>query len=124
MALARGAGAAADRAIADLTEAFHRHHEREYNFRRDDAPVGFFRLNLKAVGVVPKAALVTHEPTGETPVPASRREVWFEGSAHDTPVYDRTTLPAGFCLTGPAVVEQVDSTVLVRPVPARRSTAT
>ncbi|GJD64369.1 hydantoinase/oxoprolinase family protein [Methylobacterium frigidaeris] len=102
-------------AIADLTEAFHRHHEREYNFRRDDAPVGFFRLNLKAVGVVPKAALATHEPTGATPEPSRRRPVWFDGTAHDTPVYDRTSLPAGFRLAGPAVVEQVDSTVLVPP---------
>ncbi|MBE7202648.1 MAG: hydantoinase/oxoprolinase family protein, partial [Parafilimonas terrae] len=102
-------------AVSDLTEAFHRHHEREYNFRRDDAPVGFFRLNLKAVGLVPKAALATHEPTGVAPDPVSRRPVWFEGTAHDTPVYDRTTLPAGFRLTGPAVVEQVDSTVLVPP---------
>jgi N-methylhydantoinase A len=102
-------------AVAELTEAFHRHHEREYNFRRDDAPVGFFRLNLKAVGMVPKAALAIHEPTGVTPEPVSRRPVWFDGTDHDTPVYDRTTLPAGFRLTGPAMVEQVDSTVLVPP---------
>ncbi len=102
-------------AIAELTEAFHRHHEREYNFRRDDAPVGFFRLNLKAVGVVPKAALATHEPTGATPEPTSRRPVWFDGAAHDTPVYDPTTLPAVLRRAAPAVVEQVDSTVLVPP---------
>ena len=54
-----------------LVEAFHEHHEREYNFRRDDAPVGLFRLNLKAVGVVPKAELAMHEPTGVTPEPRS-----------------------------------------------------
>ncbi|GJD48614.1 Acetophenone carboxylase gamma subunit [Methylobacterium crusticola] len=102
-------------AIADLTEAFHRQHAREYNFRRDDAPVGFFRLNLKAVGVVPKAALAAHAPTGATPEPVGRRPVWFGGQALDTPVYDRAALPAAFRLAGPAVVEQVDSTVLVPP---------
>ena len=65
MALARRARAEPDRRpCADLVEAFHRAHEREYNFRRDNAPVGLFRLNLKAVGVVPKAELAVHEPTG------------------------------------------------------------
>jgi N-methylhydantoinase A len=104
------------RAMAALIEAFHRQHEREYNFRRDEAPVGLFRLNLKAIGVVPKAALATHEPTGLTPQPISRRPVWFDdGVALDTPVYQRFDLPAGFMLTGPAVVEQVDSTVVIPP---------
>ena len=103
--------------VDSLVESFHREHEREYNFRRDEAPVGLFRLNLKAVGVVPKAELTAHEPTGRTPLPASRRPVWFDAAAAgvDTPVYERSDLPAGFVLTGPAVVEQVDSTVVIPP---------
>jgi N-methylhydantoinase A len=103
-------------AMRDLTEAFHRSHEREYNFRRDDAPVGLFRLNLKAIGAVPKAELAAHAPTGATPKPTSRRSVWFDAAAAvDTPVYERDDLPAGFSLKGPAVVEQVDSTILIPP---------
>jgi N-methylhydantoinase A len=103
-------------AMRDLTEAFHRSHEREYNFRRDDAPVGLFRLNLKAIGIVPKAELAAHAPTGATPKPTSRRSVWFDAAAAvDTPVYERADLPAGFSLKGPAVVEQVDSTVVIPP---------
>ncbi len=51
-------------ALAPLVEAFHRQHERDYNFRRDDAPVGLFRLNLKAVGTVPKADLARNESVG------------------------------------------------------------
>ncbi len=103
-------------AMSDLVRAFHIEHEREYNFRRDDAPVGLFRLNLKAIGVVPKAALATHQATGATPEPTSRRPVWFDGETSlDTPVYARPDLPAGFSLAGPAVVEQVDSTVLIPP---------
>ncbi|MCK0198175.1 hydantoinase/oxoprolinase family protein [Ancylobacter sp. 6x-1] len=101
--------------IAALVESFHTEHKREYNFRRDDAPVSFFRLNLKAIGVVPKAEFAIHEPTGQTPAPVSRRPVWFDGESHDTPVYDRATLPCGFSFTGPAIVEQLDSTTVVPP---------
>lgn len=102
--------------VPALIEEFHREHAREYNFRRDDAPVGLFRLNLKAIGVVPKAELAVHEPTGRTPEPVSRRPVWFDADKSlDTPVYNRDDLPAGLELHGPAVVEQVDSTVLIPP---------
>jgi N-methylhydantoinase A len=102
-------------AIKDLVENFHTEHQREYNFRRDTAPVSFFRLNLKAIGVVPKAEFAVHEPTGVNPEPIDRRRVWFEGNALDTPVYRRDDLPCGFAFRGPAIVEQVDSTTVVPP---------
>lgn len=102
--------------MAPLVDAFHREHEREYNFRRDEAPVGVFRINLRAIGTVPKAELERHAPTGETPAPRGTRAVWFEPDAPvDTPIYDRPELPAGFRFDGPAIVEQVDSTVLIPP---------
>lgn len=102
--------------VPSLIEDFHREHAREYNFRRDDAPVGLFRLNLKAIGMVPKAELAIHEPTGKIPEPDHRRQVWFDADEGlDTPVYNRDDLPAGLELAGPAVVEQVDSTVLIPP---------
>ncbi|MBP1298528.1 hydantoinase/oxoprolinase family protein [Bradyrhizobium elkanii] len=102
-------------AIAGLVQSFHAEHQREYNFRRDSAPVSFFRLNLKAVGVVPKAEFAVHAPTGASPEPVSRRRVWFEGSGLDTPVYRRDDLPCGFSFQGPAIIEQVDATTVVPP---------
>lgn len=101
--------------VADLVDQFHAEHEREYNFRRDDAPVSLFRLNLKAIGVVPKAEFVAREPTGAVPSPVATRPVWFDGRSLDTPVYRRDDLPCGFALAGPAVVEQVDSTAVIPP---------
>src|SRR6185295_6422721 len=104
----------------DLEQAaatFHAEHLREYNFRRDDAPVEIYRLNVKAIGVTPKAELARHEPTGVTPSPRSRRPVTFfeSGGPADTPVYLRDDLPAGFAFEGPAIVEGFDSTVVVPP---------
>ena len=47
-------------------------------------------------------------------VPAARR-VWFESGWQDTPVYRRDLLPADARIEGPALVEQMDSTVLIEP---------
>jgi N-methylhydantoinase A len=65
--------------------------------------------------MVPKAQLSEHKPSMEKPAPKSRRPVWFEGQPHDTPVFERGNLPAGFKFAGPAIVEQFDSTVVVPP---------
>jgi len=43
------------------------------------------------------------------------RPVRFAGQWHDTPVYWRDHLPADAALTGPAVVEQMDTTLLIPP---------
>lgn len=99
-----------------LVEAFHRSHLREYNFRRDDTPVNLFRLNLKAIGVVPKAELARSAPSGAKPQPKSRRRVWFkETGGVETPAYWRLDLGAGEKISGPAVIEQFDSTTVVPP---------
>ncbi len=102
--------------LGDLIEAFHQQHEREYNFRRDDAPVGLFRLNLKAVGVVPKAALARNAPAAAPAAPKAHRPVWFRDTGEtEAPVYWRPDLTAGTRFAGPAIVEQFDSTVVVPP---------
>jgi N-methylhydantoinase A len=102
--------------MEELIDAFHREHEREYNFRRDDAPVGLFRLNLKAVGVVPKVEFARAEPTRGEVKPQTHRAVWFPAvGGAETPIYWRPDLPAGFVLKGPAIIEQIDSTTVVPP---------
>jgi len=46
---------------------------------------------------------------------APRRPVWFAGTWHDAAVHWRPTLPVDAVLTGPACVEQSDSTTLIPP---------
>lgn len=97
--------------------SFHAEHDREHSYRRDDAPVEIYRLSLRATGVTPKPELARHERTGGMPEPLERRPVRFdEGDAPvETPVYERFAIPAGTVLTGPARLQQLDSTVLVPP---------
>ena len=53
-------------------------------------PVSFFRLNLKAVGVVPKAEFAVHEPTGsDRRAGRPAHGLVRRQSRLDTPVYER-----------------------------------
>ncbi|MEM9811753.1 MAG: hydantoinase/oxoprolinase family protein, partial [Pseudomonadota bacterium] len=99
----------------DLVASFHSQHEREYNFRREEAPVSIFRVGVKATGVVPKAELPSYEVRPQTPEAHGQREVWFGGAPLTASVYERSDLGAGAAFTGPAIVEQLDSTVVVPP---------
>ncbi len=56
------------------------------------------------------------DPQGRKPrpEPAETRRVWF-GGWHDTPVYWRDHLPLDLRLTGPAIIEQMDTTSIIDP---------
>ena len=109
-----------DSPFNDLSVAvsrFHDEHERGYNFRREEAPVELYRLNLRAIGKTPHAELAKHPVGGEMPKPREMRAVRFDESETriDTPVYWREEIPAGAKFTGPAIVEQLDSTTVIPP---------
>jgi N-methylhydantoinase A len=102
-----------DRAV----ETFHAEHEREHNYRRDEAPVEIYRLNVWAVGVTPKPEFTGYELNGSRPQPVTTRQVLFDEQDQwlETPIFQRHSLDAGTTLAGPAIVEQLDTTVLIPP---------
>ena len=97
---------------------FHAEHQREYNYSREGAPVEIYRLNVRAVGVTPKPNLKARGSNGSaTPGPQGTRLVHFDelDEPVETPVYLRADLQVGTGLTGPAIIEQLDSTTVVPP---------
>jgi len=66
------------------------------------------RIPLEALAGREAAASVEAARTGT-------RRVWFEDGWHETPVYRRERLPIGATFTGPAIVEQLDSTSVIEP---------
>jgi len=98
--------------------AFHADHEREHSFRRDGAPVEIYRLSVKAIGTVPKPQLARADATSvPRAAPVAHRQVLFqgEGAPVETPIYARADLRPGAHIEGPAVVEQLDSTIPIPP---------
>ena len=100
-----------------VVEAFHSEHEREHSYRREDSPVEVYQLNVRAVGETEKAELPSHDGDGGDLEPCGSREVVFARGedAVEAPVYKRDDLPAGASFEGPALIDQLDSTVLVPP---------
>nr|MBA3451056.1 hydantoinase/oxoprolinase family protein [Chloroflexia bacterium] len=104
-------------ATADAMIArFGRAHDEFYGFSLEGEPVEFVHLRVSAIGPAELGAALA-APVGETaPAPEARRSVSFRGLGYvETPVYRRERLPAGFTLAGPAIVEEPDSTSVVRP---------
>ena len=103
--------------LDDAVALFHEEHGREHNYSRPDAPVEIYRLTVTATGKTPKAEFAQHELDSAAPEPAGKRDVVFDEDpkAIMTPVYDRDNLKAGAIVGGPAIIEQLDSTILVPP---------
>lgn len=71
---------------------------------------------VRGIGRIPKPAWVRHEPNGADPARSKEtRRVYFRGGWRATPIYAREKLHSGQRVTGPALVEAVDTTVLVPP---------
>lgn len=104
---------------AELTRRFHEFHHTTYGHSSPDLPVEIVSVRIAASGLVPKPRLQEIEPAA-TPADdaiTGHRPVWFDStSPHDKcAIYDRYALKAGHRFNGPAIVEEMDSTVVVYP---------
>lgn len=104
-----------DRAVA----RFHDEHEREFGYARRDFPVETSVLRIAGRGETIKVALeaLANAIRIEEGDPVTgTRQTYFDGRGYvDTTIYDRGRMGPGFELRGPAILEEMDSTVLVPP---------
>ena len=97
-----------------LADAFHEKHSRTYGHANPEEPVQLVNLRLTAIGRLPSLALAL--PPATALARRTMREVWFpEIGSTPCPVHWRDGLRAGETLAGPAIVEAMDSTIVVPP---------
>jgi N-methylhydantoinase A len=100
---------------AALKDGFGRAHDQAYGFEQADEPIEIVNMRVKLTGRLAKPPL-PKLAASDPGVPTGRRQVCFDsGDWHDTPVFRRSDLAPGQILPGPAVAEQMDSTLLVFP---------
>ena len=105
--------------MSGVLARFHAEHQRAFAFKDETRPVEIYAARVIAKGIVPKpkpSATHTAKPNVDLH-PFGYRKVFY-AEAHgyvDTPLYRRETLAAGARIVGPAIVEQLDSTVALSP---------
>ena len=101
----------------ELAERFHTEHDRVYGFSAPAEPVELVSLRLTTVGRIEKPRLRTLAPASGEVAPKEHRQVFFAeaGGFVECAIHDRYALGAGASLAGPAVVEELDSTIVVHP---------
>jgi N-methylhydantoinase A len=96
-----------------LAAAFHDKHRQTYGHANPEEPVQLVNLRLTAIGQLPGLRLAA---PAKVPARRTMREVWFSktGSA-SCAIHWREGLGAGETLVGPAIIEAMDSTIVVPP---------
>jgi N-methylhydantoinase A len=102
---------------ARLVEDFHHLHQRLYGYTSDSAEVELVTLHLAASAALTRLELAKLAASETPPHPRSTRDVYFSEAQGwvECAVYDRTALGAGAVLDGPAIIEQLDTTIVVLP---------
>ena len=105
--------------LDNLLAQFHSEHNRVYGHSVHGEPVETVNLRLTALGTIIKPPLIEKDSVRERLEQAQRsaRPVFFgeEDAFVDCPIFDRYLLSAGLEITGPAIVEEYDSTTVIHP---------
>jgi N-methylhydantoinase A len=104
-------------ALDTMRGHFHALHKQLYAHNHVDKPVEFVSARLTALGLTSAPSMRVYDESAKAPASKETHKVYFEetGSFEDTPVYDRATLSPGSTFDGPAIVEQIDTTVVIHP---------
>ncbi len=97
-----------------ILELFHREHERIYSFRDLESGVEVTTERIRVIGRIPPVTIPDVE-TGTRAKAGDNRRVFNQGKYLDVPVYLRREMGRGQKVTGPAILEQRDSTVWILP---------
>lgn len=101
----------------DMQQRFEAAYHARFRVNLPTIRANLVNLNTSVIGQRPEmdlSRLINPDGRHTAATQQSSRPVWFNGW-HDTPVYWRDHLPLDVHLTGPALIEQMDTTTLVHP---------
>jgi len=103
--------------LATIRKSFDSEHLDRFGHAAPDEAVEVVSYRVTGRGSVPEVRLVEQQPAGRNLRDAEmeRRQARFGTEMRETPVYGRDLLDVGVRFTGPAIVDQADSTVVILP---------
>ena len=99
--------------LEPLAEKFHREHEREYAYRDPSMDIEIYACRVAGTGLIEKVSLPRISEKTADDALKDRRMVFYNGRHVEFKVYDRWKLSAGAVISGPAIVEQMDTTTFI-----------
>ncbi|MGO4334264.1 hydantoinase/oxoprolinase family protein [Labrys sp. KB_33_2] len=107
-----------DTTIDRVKEAFHARHEELYTYCERHNPVEVVNIESTLFGLIEKPRPPRLDSTGSLEQALKdRRPAIFHrsGDATSTPVYDGSKLGVGVSVAGPAIIEEVTTTIVIEP---------
>jgi N-methylhydantoinase A len=103
--------------LSELTANFHAAHRRAFGYDYAGRQrVELVNFRVSGFGLIEHAKLPKLQPLRDViPAKKATRRVYFDGAWIETAVYERTVLPPGCRIEGPAVIEEFGSTTVVFP---------
>ncbi|TKZ21393.1 hydantoinase/oxoprolinase family protein [Shimia litoralis] len=104
--------------LEDIKAAFHTRHKELYTYDEPNSDVEVVNVESTIAGHVDKPDRMKIAPGlgAESALKGTRPMVFSaEGITQDAPVYDGSAMGAGDTLSGPAVIEEVTTTIVVEP---------
>jgi N-methylhydantoinase A len=106
------------RSLRACVSAFQAAHEHEVGFALPERAVEIHGLSVAGVGLKPKPSWhFKPEDAINTGVVNRTRDVYWRelGKSVETQIYDRAALRTGAIVSGPGIIEQMDSTTVIPP---------
>ncbi|BCH35483.1 5-oxoprolinase [Mesorhizobium sp. L-8-10] len=97
--------------MAAVRRSFDEAYDRQYGHSSPDYRVEVANLRVAALGRLKRPAIA--DPLVSSEGPARSRKVYFGGREHDTAIVERSGIPTGGVVAGPAIIEEATATTLV-----------
>ena len=96
---------------------FDQRHQSAFGHMAPEEPVEIVSYRVRGLGLLPPIEMPKFPPAGAALEDARRgsRRVRFDGAELDCPIYRRDQIDVGTNFAGPAILEQLDCTTVVRP---------
>ena len=103
--------------LGEIRETFDTTHKQLFGHSGPEEPVEAVTYRVTGIGKLPEVKMPVFRKQGTKLNDAylGKRKARFDGITGDVPVYQRERLDVGHRVKGPAIIEQLDSTIVIHP---------
>lgn len=101
--------------VRDIKRDFEKAYQQLYGYLQPTGQIQVVNLRVAAIGKLPPAVIRPADTAVAMPKPSNTREVWISQQHGWTsvPIFEGVRLRPGHAIQGPAVVEELTTTILV-----------